>query len=300
MDTPESVEDVVVEADGEWHTSDNKFASEKWRASHPLANGIVKSASPYKDREISAPAPAPSLSPPLKTTSGRALPEIITLSDSEDDEERIVKRELSPRSGTTSQSLSFVSSRGRSGRSPPPPSKAFSSNEVIDLTLDSDDDVPPPTHAQKRKERETDDTTDMSPAWKKQRYSATSSGSGEYGSYPNGVGASSSEGGAGLNGKSNPRYEESATPGINGWGPVRIPLPAPPQSAYQTPLSHAAPSSTGMSVHPQGMNGSYTNYSSAVSRSDLVRPRSPVHAQMAPYYNNQYGHPPPGHARGEV
>lgn len=305
METPESVEDVMVEADGEWHTSDNKFASENWQTSHPLANGIIKSASPQKDPEISA--PAPSRSPPSKTTNTRALPEVITLSDSEDDEERIVKRELSPRSGTTSQSLSFVSSRGRSGRSPPPlpppplPPKASFSNEVIDLTLDSDDDVPSPKYPQKRKERETDDSMEMSTAWKKPRYSGPSaSGSDGYVGYPNGLGTSSSEGGPGLNGKSNSRYGERASLGINGWGPAHLPVSAPPQSAYQVPIPHATPSSTGIPVHPQSINGSYTNYSSVAPRSDSLLSPSAVHPHVTSYYNSHYGHPPPSHTRGEA
>ena len=33
--TDEDVEDVIVEADGAWHTSDGKFASDSWKAANP-------------------------------------------------------------------------------------------------------------------------------------------------------------------------------------------------------------------------------------------------------------------------
>ena len=308
METPESVEDVMVEADGEWHTSDNKFASEGWKTSHPLPNGVVRPVSPKKEPET----PAPISSPSLKAPNGRALPEVISLTDSEDDEERIVKRELSPKSGYTSQSHSFASSGGKSGRTPPPPSsKASFSNEVIDLTLDSDEDDLPSTYdsVHKRKERGLDDSPEASSSWKKPRYCApSSSGSGSgsgssssgYGSYPNSAGTSSvaSGVGIGLNGKSHSTYGEVALPGTNSWGPVRIPLPAPPQSAYQVPLSHA-PSSSGMPVHSQNMNVSYPNYGSVGPRSsmDMAMSRS---VPMVPYFNSQYGLTPPGHNRGEA
>ncbi|KAF8530971.1 PINIT domain-containing protein [Gautieria morchelliformis] len=312
MDTPESVDDVMVEPDGEWHTSDNKIASAGWRASYPVLNGAVKSASPQK--ELAPPAPAPSSSPPPKTANAHILPEIITLSDSEDDEERIVKQELSPRSGyTTSQSQSFGSSRGRPGRSPPPPPppppKASSSTEVIDLTLDSDDEVQPPvpSHLQKRKERENDDGPEMSTAWKRQRYSGSSgsvsvsgsAGGGDgYGGYPNGIGATSSDG-VGLNGNGHLRYGDAVSSGTNDWGPVRIPIPAPPQSSYQAPISHATSSSTAMPVLSQHMNGAYINYN-AVPHPSMAMSQSPLPAPRAPYYNNQFNHPSGHHMGGDI
>ena len=35
--TTEDVEDVIVEPDGQWHTTDNKYASASWKAAHPVA-----------------------------------------------------------------------------------------------------------------------------------------------------------------------------------------------------------------------------------------------------------------------
>ncbi|KAF8525164.1 PINIT domain-containing protein, partial [Hysterangium stoloniferum] len=132
-DAPDA-EDVMVEADGEWHTSDNKYASAGWRASHPLTTGVVSvvPVSPQKERTP-------------KLTSSRTRQEVILLSDSEDEEEGVVKRELSP-----------TSSYAPSSQPLPPFPKPASANEVIDLTLDSDDDElpPPPKPTHKRKEME--------------------------------------------------------------------------------------------------------------------------------------------------
>lgn len=300
----------MVEADGEWHTSDNKFASEGWRAPRSSLN-VVNSESPRKEPYAAAPIPTPPSS--SKNSSNALPPEIITLTDSEDDDERIVKQELSPKSGyATSQSQSFVSNRSRSGRTPPlpPSSKASSSNEIIDLTLDSDDDVPvtAPENTQKRKERDADDLiSDLSAVWKRQRYCevpGSGTGCGDYRGYANGSGTSSSRGGTvGLDGKSHPAtYGETSSSGTNNnsWGSVRTPLPAQPQLPYQIPLSHAAPSSPGMPVHSQNLNGSYPNYgSSVVSLSSMdmaMSARATLPTSTAPYYNNQYGHPPPPRA----
>ena len=40
--TPDSVEDVIIEADGQWHTEDNKYASPAWKATHSVAASLVR------------------------------------------------------------------------------------------------------------------------------------------------------------------------------------------------------------------------------------------------------------------
>ncbi|THV07739.1 hypothetical protein K435DRAFT_267523 [Dendrothele bispora CBS 962.96] len=129
-DCPDSVEDVMVEADGEWHTSDNKYGSLTWKMKHPPEK--PKSSSPRK----------PSLATPVKGTTpsaGSSLPngdaskkpavEITILDDSDDEDEGRVKLELSPSFGV--QPPSTV------------PQTQSSQDEIIDLTLDSDDEEPP-------------------------------------------------------------------------------------------------------------------------------------------------------------
>ncbi|KAF5313153.1 hypothetical protein D9619_003521 [Psilocybe cf. subviscida] len=133
--TPDSVEDVMVEADAQWHTTDNKYGSAEWMAAYPP----VKSESPSKK----LPTPAASCPP----TDGGKHPdqkpnvEILVLdSDDESDEEGRVKRELSPSYSSTNQSYD-----GSLPLLTHPPQRAESSNNVIDLTLsDSEDEAPPP------------------------------------------------------------------------------------------------------------------------------------------------------------
>jgi len=148
--TPESVEDVMMEADGQWHTVDNKHGSPEWLAAHPpkpdtpAGKNVSQSAKPTV----------------AKITNGkdRARPkgaEVFIL-DSDDEDEGRVKRELSisfdqnfppATQQTNSQSASQMSS-------------------VIDLTLDSDDEEPPRS-TQKRKAVGPPSPTEQ--IWKKSR-----------------------------------------------------------------------------------------------------------------------------------
>jgi E3 SUMO-protein ligase PIAS1 len=128
---------VMVEADGEWHTNDNTYASEAWKKAHPpkVEAAVAQRRSP---------------------TPARSTPAVVyTLDDSDDeDEEGRVKRELSPsfRNGLANSSFSSIATlppMSRMSHTPMPPSRQAS--KVIDLTsLDSDDEdisvapTPPP------------------------------------------------------------------------------------------------------------------------------------------------------------
>ncbi|KAF7310866.1 MIZ zinc finger protein [Mycena chlorophos] len=120
--SPDSVEDVIVEADGEWHTSDNKYGSATWKAAHPPAAKPAAVAKPVTK------------SPPKADPNGKrkAIESIVVL-DSDDEDEGLVKRELSA-------SFASSSSANQSGRE----TTSKSQPDVIDLTLDSDDEEPPP------------------------------------------------------------------------------------------------------------------------------------------------------------
>lgn len=153
---PDSVEDVMVEADGEWHTTDNKYASAGWKSTH-------------------APIPPRAPSPPKVQTAVKAEPsdgmmriprqEEICILDSDDEDEGQVKRELSP-SFASRSSLSA----GHSLASSVPPSQT---GDVIDLTLDSEDEAsPPPTVGQKRKTTDTP-RSPTEEIWKKGRVEAS-------------------------------------------------------------------------------------------------------------------------------
>ncbi|KAG6912006.1 hypothetical protein DXG01_000254 [Tephrocybe rancida] len=155
--THEGVEDVIVEADGEWHTTDNKYGSATWRATHLVA-AVVPTRKP-----VSQPV---SRSPSKADVNGKAkAKQEVYVLDSDDEDEGQVKRELSPSIASNSQ--------------PYDPPKQMRSDEVIDLTLDTDDEEPPPPPRQtgKRKAADPEPASSTSPSeliWKKSRIDAPS------------------------------------------------------------------------------------------------------------------------------
>ncbi|CAA7258697.1 unnamed protein product [Cyclocybe aegerita] len=162
--TPESVEDVMVEADGQWHTTDNKYGSAEWKAAHtpPVP---VRKAPP--EPEIASRVAATLNGTGQTNGKGKAPDvEIFVLDSDEDEEEGRVKRELSP---------SYASSARESfdGHLPGTRSDSQSiSGQVIDLTLDSSDEDDQPVSANvygKRKaaDAELDSIAVAEPIWKK-------------------------------------------------------------------------------------------------------------------------------------
>ncbi|KAJ6575057.1 PINIT domain-containing protein [Mycena capillaripes] len=160
--SPESVEDVVVEADGEWHTSDNKYGSPAWKASHAPAVIPKAAAPPRKFVPAKSPSHTPSRGVNGDPNGKRKATEIVVL-DSDDEDEGRVKRELSP-------SFASSSSVNRSfGSVPGETVSASQADDVIDLTLDSDDDEPPPRPAAKRTASEAGIASPTEQIWKKGR-----------------------------------------------------------------------------------------------------------------------------------
>jgi len=309
--TPESVEDVMVEADGEWHTSDNKFASSGWRKAHPLGstNGHNSGrASPIKKEP-------PRISPKLGSGSAKAR-EVIMLSDSEDDdhEEGLVRGELSP-----SSSMPRSQSQSTGSRAPPPSTRAAPSPEVIDLTLDSDDDdgppppPPPVTTAAKRKTSDLNSSVGSggsgsngdvaAPAWKKPRYDDSRGASpvvrsGVYtNGYTNGsASAPSTSTSTVTNGTT--RYTTSnASPTLSTgtptpttstsstWPRPTIPPPAPMHPPYQPTTYHPNPNA----LPPvPSRSGSFGYPSGSRSMSSASQSPNVVHAQPPSYYGSAY------------
>ncbi|KAG6898042.1 hypothetical protein C0992_006520 [Termitomyces sp. T32_za158] len=155
--TPDDVEDVIVEADGEWHTSDNKYGSATWKASHSVAAVSARTA-------MSQPI---SRSPSKVDMDGKAKAEQqVYVLDSDDEDEGRVKRELSPSLASNSQSYDGSTV----------PQTSNQADAFIDLTLDSDDEEPPPTiQTGKRKaiDLEPPLTSPSELIWKKSRIDAS-------------------------------------------------------------------------------------------------------------------------------
>ncbi|KZT02638.1 uncharacterized protein LAESUDRAFT_729877 [Laetiporus sulphureus 93-53] len=179
--TPDDVEDVIVEADGQWHTEDHKYGSTEWvtaRArSQPAAtqpprptSGQQSSSSPKK---VSSVANGQDHRP--------ANAEVVVLDSDDEDDDARVKRELSPSNDRATSSLASQSTRGSHSLD----------NAVIDLTLDSDDEepAPPPPPPKKRKTMDNDLPSPTEQIWKKSRTdgaSASQSSSHAGSGYPNG------------------------------------------------------------------------------------------------------------------
>lgn len=143
---PDSVDEVLVEADGEWHTEDNKYHSDGWKQPGPSS----KTATP------AAATPARRASPPTGSTSSapdvkpQALDSnqdnVIDIDDSsdedtDDDEPDIPLASTHPYARRSSP---------RPAAPPPPPARpaapasravSASADDVVDLTADSDDEV---------------------------------------------------------------------------------------------------------------------------------------------------------------
>lgn len=123
-DTPEGVDDVIVENDGQWHTSDNRYASAAWRAAYPCTASYEPSppraSTPGSDEETEA-------KEQMKDV------EILVLdSDDEDEDEGRVKRELSE--------THYPLPKTASPRAAPVAIRQPRRDDVIDLTADSDDE----------------------------------------------------------------------------------------------------------------------------------------------------------------
>ena len=132
-DTTESVEDVMVEADGQWHTTDNKYGSREWKAVHPVTSQVVADKKPSVEEKSTRFASESRTQ--SNDVNGKGVPpqEIFVL-DSDDEDESLVKRELSP-SYASSANQSFDGTLPRASQS-----QQSQASQVIDLTLDSDDD----------------------------------------------------------------------------------------------------------------------------------------------------------------
>ena len=123
----------MVEADGQWHTTDNKYGSQEWKDAHPITSPPVVDKKPSV--ELSPTRIASDM--PDNDVNGRVkeLQHEIFILDSDDEDEGRVKRELSPSYRSSSANQSFEGTLPRASQS-----QQSQASQVIDLTLDSDED----------------------------------------------------------------------------------------------------------------------------------------------------------------
>ncbi|KIJ21803.1 hypothetical protein PAXINDRAFT_165186 [Paxillus involutus ATCC 200175] len=259
--TSEDVDDVIVENDGQWHTSDNKFASPAWRTAHPITTpphpSPARQSSPASaDEEADAKAHA------------RNQVEILVL-DSDDEDEGRVKRELS-----VSQS---IASNSAPKTAPPPAAltaRQSRKDDVIDLTADSDEESPPPQPPSSSVEKRKAPSGAPSPTeqiWKKSRIDTV---------------PSHAQQGSSVTGQLPPISPSISRPPIyGGSGPPQP--PQPPGSGYTAAqLPPLRLPSTG--YLPQATGG-YRSPVAATATSPRESPRSPYE-----HYNGSYYAPRPG------
>lgn len=169
---PESVDEVIIEPDGEWHSEDNKFASSGWRSQQKEA-AEAKAKTPAEDKTQSEQQNVVTSNGNVKretpsTTETQAnnnkMQDIVSLDDSDDEDEPPLKHVTRPSirrissvdtNGNTSvdrllddalypPARNGAGTSDKSSTSAPPagPSAAAAAEPVIDLTLTDDDDEP--------------------------------------------------------------------------------------------------------------------------------------------------------------
>lgn len=137
-----------MEADGEWHTSDDRYASDAWRKTYKPGAFPV---SPTPHPKYPAPSNSPSghIRDASNQEKSQRFGDVVVL-DSEEEDEGEVKRELSP-----SRAEQILTS-GLPGA------------QVIDLTVESDDESTSNRSLGKRK-AESDPVSASEDIWKKSR-----------------------------------------------------------------------------------------------------------------------------------
>ena len=145
--TPDTVDDVIVEADGEWHTSDDRYASDGWRKTHKPGPSSV-SPMPHPKHPMLSDSSSGHTRDASNQEKSQRSGDVVVLDSEEEDEE--VKRELSP-----SRAEQILTS-GLPGA------------QVIDLTVESDDESVSNRSLGKRK-AESDPMSASEDTWKKSR-----------------------------------------------------------------------------------------------------------------------------------
>ncbi|KAF9229229.1 hypothetical protein BS17DRAFT_771202 [Gyrodon lividus] len=261
-ETSEDADDVIVENDGQWHTSDNKFASPAWRAAHPTT-------APHQPSPVRESSPASADEEADAKAHARKQVEILVL-DSDDEDEGRVKRELSV-------SYSVASNSAPKTALPPTAPTTRRKDDVIDLTADSDDESPqpqPPLPSVEKRKAPSGAPSPTEQIWKKSR--------------PDTIPPPHPRQSSGGTGQLSPISPGASIPRPPIYGGSGQPQPQqPPPSSYTVPqLPPLRPPST--AYVPQVTGG----YRSPVATS-ATSPRESPRSTYEPYNGSYYG-PRPG------
>jgi E3 SUMO-protein ligase PIAS1 len=218
--TPDTVEDVIVEADGEWHTSDDRYASDGWRKTHKPALPLA-SPTPYPNHQATAHSPSAYIRSASTQEISQNSGDVVVL-DSEEEDEGEVKRELSPsRPGQYSMN-------GLPGM------------QVIDLTAESDEEnTTSRTLGVKRKAEADSASSPEEDIWKKSRI----------GEQPNTSTVTRSVNGN-VNISTSGVFVSGSNRGARQYAMNSAPLQHRPPSTQFTPVTHVESSYT-TSYYPQ-------------------------------------------------
>jgi hypothetical protein len=189
----------MVEADGEWHTTDGKHASPAWKLSHPSPKKPAAPTAAMSSLHLEE--KKPDIQTLSASISASTLPkvEVFVLDSDEDDDEDYARVNSS-----------------RSSVSVPLTTRRISQPAVIDLTLDSDDDGSPPPRSPVRpsqingKRKESDTNGDAGPS-KRMRSTDPSSHSS-----PSNAESSRAGGGSGNGGGAGYVSPVTPSPRLNG------------------------------------------------------------------------------------
>ncbi|KAI0001837.1 PINIT domain-containing protein [Russula vinacea] len=138
--TPDTVDDVIVEADGEWHTTDDKYASDAWKKTHKPGPPLV-SPTPHLKHQATSNSPSGDKSSQEKSQrSGDVVvldseeeDEVIDLTVESDDESASI-RSLGKRKAESDSALAAADIWKKSRIGEPPNATTVTDNVDISAT----------------------------------------------------------------------------------------------------------------------------------------------------------------------
>ena len=147
QETPESIEEVIIEPNAEWHTANNKFGSKTWLAAR--GNALSSTLQTPNNLTHDPPKVQEKIIPTSSNVNKTPRGEIVII-DSEDEEEDILRRHATGPSSLVSR-LERTDTGPANGMQNPQVRHSGMQSAIIDLTADSDTEDAPVPPLNKRK-----------------------------------------------------------------------------------------------------------------------------------------------------